>query len=178
MPDHARAGNVSSPASPVSPASPASPTSPDVAAIAATLAGFDRRYLAFGLPIVAACVLALAWHWSLPGAAGSGLPFGQAVAVLAAAALLLNLPSFVLQRRSLRAQLRRGARLRALPYALRFYAINLALAVALSVLLWRPLLLLLFFYRLYPIACWLLPCHLLLGLLLGRWLQRRTAPAA
>ena len=50
--------------------------------------------------------------------------------------------------------------------------------MARSSLLLRPLLLLLFFYRLYPIVFWLLPCHLLLGLLLGRWLQRRTAPAA
>jgi hypothetical protein len=35
-------------------------------------------------------------------------------------------------------------------------------------------LLLLFFYRLYPIAFWLLPYHALLGLILGRWLQRET----
>lgn len=141
----------------------------------AVVAAFDRRYLAWGLPMCLLCLLAMAWHWSRPGPDIAGVAFFRAAGLLALAALLVNLPSYGLQRRSLRAQLGNGKPLHMWRFALRFYLINLGLAIALTVLLWRPLLLLLFFYRLYPIAFWLLPYHALLGLMLGRWLQRETA---
>ncbi|RZU02775.1 hypothetical protein [Rivibacter subsaxonicus] len=144
---------------------------------AALLRDFDRRYLRWGLPLCLACLLAVAWLWSQPGKHNLGAPFWQAVQLLAAAAALLNLPSWWLQRRSLRAQLERAAPIGAWRFALRFWLINLALAVALSVLLWRPLLNLLFFFRLYPVAFWLLPWHAILGLMLGRWLQLQASPA-
>jgi len=142
-----------------------------------TLAGFARRYLWWGVPICLLCLLPTAWHWSRPGPYSEGVPFAQALGMLATAALLLNLPSFWLQRRSLRLRLRTGKPLVAWRFALRFYLINLGLAVALSVLLWQPLLQLLFYYRIYPVAFWLLPYHAPLGYLLGRWLQRETHAA-
>ena len=141
------------------------------------MAGFGRRYLAWGLPLCLLCLLATAWHWSRPGPSSEGVPFMQAAGVLTLAALLLNLPSFWLQRRSLRLQLHAGRPLRAWQFALRFYLVNLGLAIMLSVLLWQPLLLLLFFFRLYPVAFWLLPYHAPLGYWLGRWLQREAQAA-
>ena len=142
------------------------------------MAAFARRYVLWGLPLCLACLLATAWHWSRPGPGSEGLPFVQAAGVLALAALLLNLPSFWLQRRSLRAQLQSGRPIGAWQFALRFYLINLGLALTLSLLLWLPLLLVLFFYRLYPVAFWLLPYHALLGYRLGRWLQREAQAAS
>ena len=139
------------------------------------VAGFERRYLLWGLPLCLICLVVVAWHWSQPGEHSPGAPFLQAVGVLTVAALLLNLPSFWLQRRDLRVQLRSGKPLGVWRFALRFYLINLGLAIALSALLWQPLLLLLFFFRLYPIAFWLLPYQALLGLLLGRWLVGPSA---
>jgi hypothetical protein len=94
---------------------------------------------------------------------------------LAAAALLLNVPAFWLQRRDLRAQLLSGAPMVAWRFALRFYLIQAGLAIVLSTLLWQPLLLLLFFFRLYPVVFWLLPWQALLGIVLGRWLAGRSA---
>jgi hypothetical protein len=138
----------------------------------ALLDGFARRWLLWAVPLIAACMLAVAWHWSLPPAGALGFRFTQSLPVLAVAALALNLPSFWLQRRALEAQLRRGEPVHARRFALRFYLINLGLAVLLSALCWVPLLWLLFFYRLYPIVFWLLPSHAVLGLLLGRWLER------
>jgi len=83
--------------------------------------------------------------------------FPQAAALLAVAALLLNLPSFRLQRRWLRARMQGGLPLSAGSFALRFYLINGGLAISLSVLLRQPLLQLLFFHRLYPVVFWRLP---------------------
>jgi hypothetical protein len=94
---------------------------------------------------------------------------------LAAAALLLNVPAFWLQRRDLRGQLLGGAPMVAWRFALRFYLIQAGLAIVLSTLLWQPLLLLLFFFRLYPVVFWLLPWQALLGIVLGRWLAGRSA---
>jgi hypothetical protein len=145
------------------------------APLEAAVAGFERRYLLWGLPLCLSCLLAVAWHWSRPGPWNPGLPFNQAVGVLTVAALLLNIPAFLLQRRDLRAQLRTGRPIGAWRFALRFYLISLGLAIALSVLLWQPLLLLLFFYRLYPIVFWLLPYQALLGFVLGRWLAGQSA---
>ena len=141
------------------------------------MAGFARRYVLWGLPLCLACLLATAWHWSRPGPGSGGLPFVQAAGVLALAALVLNLPSYWLQRRVLRAQLLSGRPIGAWHFAWRFYLVNLGLALALSLLLWRPLLLVLFFYRLYPVAFWLLPYHALLGCWLGNWLQREAQAA-
>jgi len=143
----------------------------------ALVAGFGRRYVLWGLPLCLACLLATAWHWSRPGPGSEGLPFMQAAGVLALAALVLNLPSYWLQRRVLRAQLLSGRPIGAWHFAWRFYLVNLGLALALSLLLWRPLLLVLFFYRLYPVAFWLLPYHALLGCWLGNWLQREAQAA-
>jgi hypothetical protein len=143
--------------------------------VKAAIAGFDRRYLLWGLPLCLVCLLGVAWHWSQPGPYSLGVPFLQAAGVLTVAALLLNVPSFWLQRRDLRAQLLSGTPIGAWRFARRFYLINLGLAIALSVLLWRPLLLLLFFFRLYPIAFWLLPYQALLGFMLGRWLAGPSA---
>lgn len=158
------------------PGSPvAVPDSPPPASVAAVLAGFDRRYVLWGLPLCLLCVAAVAWHWSRPGPGNDGLPFGQAAGVLLVAALLLNVPSFWLQRRDLRAQLLGGGRPGPGLIALRFYLINLGLALALSLLLWQPLLLLLFYFRLYPIVFWLLPYQAVLGIMLGRWLAGPSA---
>lgn len=85
------------------------------------------------------------------------------------------MPSFVLQRRSLQAQLRATARAALRAALLRHQARAGGRAVGAAVAAAAPAAVL---HRLYPIACWLLPCHLLLGLLLGRWLQRQTASAA
>ena len=148
------------------------------ALVDATLAGFGRRYLRWGLPLCLACLLATAWHWSRPGPHSLGVPFMQAAALLALAALLLNLPSFWLQRQGLRLRLRAGRPLTAGSFALRFYLVNLGLAVALSALLWQPLLQLLFFHRLYPVVFWLLPWQAPLGWLLGRWLRRVAGGAS
>lgn len=138
------------------------------------LRSFDRRYLAWGAPLFLACLLPLAWHWSLPGPYDAGAPFWQVAGVLAAAGLVVNLPSFWLQRRILRARWERGLPVRAGRFALRFYLVNLGLAAALSVLLRQPLLMLLFSAWIYPIAFWLTPYHALLGWLLGRWLERES----
>ena len=151
------------------------PASPSIAVsaafVTATLAGFGQRTLRWGLPMCLACLLATAWHWSLTGPNSLGVPFMQATALLALAALLLHLPSFWLQRLDLRSRLRAGRPLAAGSFMLRFYLVNLGLALALSALLWQPLLQLLFFHRLYPVVFWLLPWQALLGWLLGRWLH-------
>lgn len=151
------------------------PDSPRPASVAAVLAGFDRRYLRWGLPLCLVCLLAVSWHWSQPGPYTSGVPFIQAAGLLAMAALLLNVPSCWVQRRDLRAQLLSGRPFSTGRFALRFYLINLGLALSLSALLWQPLLLLLFFYRHYPVVFWLLPYQALLGFLLGRWLAGPSA---
>lgn len=140
---------------------------------------FRRLYLAWGLPLCLMCLLPLAWHWSVPGPYDEGVGFVQAAGALLAAVLPVNLLSFWLQRRYLRAQLLRGTPLRAGPFALRFYLINLGVAIALTALLWQPLLMLLFSYRLYPVALWWMPYHAPLGWRLGRWLEGQTTePAA
>ncbi|HSM80311.1 MAG TPA: hypothetical protein VLS96_01435, partial [Nodosilinea sp.] len=59
-----------------------------------------------------------------------------------------------------------------IPFGLRFYAQNLAIAIALSLIGFYPLLLLLFFFAHYPIVLWLMPYHLILGFGLG-WVIKR-----
>lgn len=123
-------------------------------------------------------ILAVAWHWSQPKSYALGVPFWQAVLILLVAALLVNGLSFYVQSRYVRGLLQRpqiAAEFSVLVFALRFYGYNLAIAILLSVLGFYPLLLLLFFFASYPIILWLLPYHLIIGLLLG-WMIQRQLP--
>jgi hypothetical protein len=105
------------------------------ASVPSIMAAFDRRYLAWGLPLCILCLLATAWHWSRPRPYSAGVPLLRAAGLLALAALLVNLPSYGLQRRSLRTRLGNGKPLHMGPFALRFYLVNVGLAIALTVLL-------------------------------------------
>jgi len=136
---------------------------------------------AYGLLVVSfstIAIAAVAWHWSLPKSYALGLPFGQAALILLGAAILINGLSFLIQDRYVRRLLRQPnitTQFSPLKFALRFYGYNLAVAIAFSLLGFYPWLVLVFFFAHYPIIFWLLPYHLLMGGVLGGWLQRQFA---
>ncbi|PSN12341.1 hypothetical protein C7293_20550 [filamentous cyanobacterium CCT1] len=130
-----------------------------------------RRYYALLVVLLAGIsILGVAWHWSLPKDYANGAPFGQAVLILLVAAILINLLSFFIQDRYVQGLLKKpniAREFRLVPFGLRFYAQNLAIAIAFSLIGFYPLLLLFFFFAHYPIVLWLIPYHLPLGFLLG-----------
>lgn len=136
---------------------------------------------AYGILIVffaGLSIVLVAWHWSLPKAYSTGFAFGRAAFLLLGAAILLNGLSFFVQHRYVQGMLQRpeiAAEFSVLGFALKFYGVNLAIAVVLSVLGFYPWLWLVFFFVHYPIAFWLLPYHLPMGLLLG-WMIQRQLP--
>jgi hypothetical protein len=135
-----------------------------------------RLYYAVVVVLLAGIsILGVAWHWSLPKSYANGAPFGQAVLILLAAAVLINLISFFFQDRYVQSLLKQPNILREfaiIPFGLRFYAQNLAIAIALSLIGFYPLVLLFFFFAHYPIVLWLMPYHLILGFVLG-WVIKR-----
>ncbi|MFQ4138010.1 hypothetical protein PGN35_016970 [Nodosilinea sp. PGN35] len=134
--------------------------------------------LYYGLLVVllaGMAIVGVAWQWSLPKANANGVPFGQGALILLAAAVLVNLISFFFQDRYVQSLLKQPNILREfaiVPFGLRFYAQNLAIAIVLSLIGFYPLLLLLFFFAHYPIVLWLMPYHLILGFVLG-WVIKR-----
>jgi hypothetical protein len=136
----------------------------------AILKQFRRYYALLVVLLAGVSILGVAWHWSLPKTYASGAPFGQAVLILLAAAVLITLISFFFQDRSVQSLLKQPNIMRKfgiVPFGLRFYAQNLAIAIALSLIGFYPLLLLFFFFAHYPIVLWLMPYHLILGFVLG-----------
>jgi hypothetical protein len=97
------------------------------------------------------------------------------VLVLLVAAVMINAISFFFQDRYVQGLLKQPNILREfaiIPFGLRFYAQNLAIAIVLSLIGFYPLLLVLFFFAHYPIVLWLMPYHLILGFALG-WVIKR-----
>lgn len=136
----------------------------------AILKRFRVAYLLWTLLFAALAIAAVAWHWSRGTDFASGAPFRQSVPLLLAAAGLVNGISFYFQNRYVRHLLKQPEIAQTFQpgrFALKFYAINLAVALALSILGFYPLLLLLFFYWLYPVVFWLIPYHLITGAILG-----------
>ena len=142
----------------------------------AVLRQFRRAYAILVTGLAGLSMIAVAWHWSLPKPHAIGFPFGQASLVLLGAALLINGLSFYSQdlyvRRLLKAP-NNSPEFSTVPFALRFYGINLAIALLFSLLGFYPLLMLVFFFAYYPIVFWLLPYHLLMGFVLGGLIQQR-----
>jgi hypothetical protein len=141
----------------------------------AILKRFRVSYLLWTLLFAALAIALVAWHWSRGTDFASGVPFRQSVPLLLAAAGLVNGISFYFQNRYVRHLLKQPKIAQTFQpgrFALRFYAINLAVALALSILGFYPLLMLLFFYWLYPVVFWLLPYHLITGAVLAQDIRR------
>ncbi|GAB4462289.1 MAG: hypothetical protein OHK0037_12970 [Elainellaceae cyanobacterium] len=136
---------------------------------------FRVSYLLWTLLFAALAIAAVAWRWSRGTDFANGVPFRQSLPILLAAAGLVNGISFYFQNRYVRHLLKQpeiAQTFQPARFALRFYAINLAVALALSILGFYPLLLLLFFYWLYPMMVWLIPYHLITGAILGREIRQ------
>jgi hypothetical protein len=136
------------------------------------LSQFRSRYLLYVVLFGGLTALLVAWHWNQPRHGNLGFSYRQSLPILALAGLLVNGLSFYLQDRYVRRLLQRPQNFRLGRFVLRFYLYNLVVALALSVLLFVPLLYLIFFYANYPVIFWLAPYHLLIGWLLGREMQR------
>lgn len=139
---------------------------------------FQRAYGGLVAVLAGLAIATMAWHWSLPKSYATGLPFGYAALILLGSAILVNGLSFFIQNRFVRNQLKRPhitTQFSVPRFALRFYGYNLAVAIALSLFGFYPLIVVVFFYAQYPIIFWLLPYHLLLGFLLGSLIQRQLA---
>jgi hypothetical protein len=135
------------------------------------------RYWVYALPIwlLAAIVLSglLSVAWFDPYSPAPQ-PFALAGPMLLSGAPLLLL-SFFAQMAYVRWQLgqwRSGSPVNLLSFTLIFYVINLILSVIYSFVSVPMLLALVFFYFITLIIFFLLPIHLLIGYLLGRYLQR------
>ena len=142
----------------------------------AILKQFRLYYVWLVVLLAGISILGVAWHWSLPKSYANGASFGDAVLVLLVAAVVINLISFFVQDRYVQRLLKQPNSLREfgiIPFGLRFYAQNLAIAIALSLIGFYPLLLLLFFFAHYPIVLWLMPYHLILGFGLGCVIKRQ-----
>lgn len=132
-------------------------------------------YLLLTLLFVSLTIGLVAWHWHQPKSYASGVSYRQSVPVLLIASLLVNGISFYFQNRYVHELLHRptiATEFRTPVFALRFYLYNLATAIGLSVVGFIPLLALFFFYWVYPVVSWLVPYHLLIGLLIGRDISR------
>lgn len=141
----------------------------------AILKRFRVSYLWWTLLFAALAIALVAWRWSRGTDFANGVPFRQSLPILLAAAGLVNGISFYFQNRYVHHLLKQpeiAQTFQPARFALRFYAINLAVALALSILGFYPLLLLLFFYWLYPIIFWLIPYHLITGAILGREIRQ------
>lgn len=133
--------------------------------------------LLWTLLFAALAIAAVAWHWSRGTDFANGVPFRQSVPILLAAAGLVNGISFYFQNRYVRHLLKQPEIAQTFQpgrFALRFYAINLAVARHYQflglILGFYPLLL--FFYWLYPIIFWLIPYHLITGAILAQDIRR------
>jgi hypothetical protein len=144
---------------------------------------FRQHYIAYTALFSGVIILALAWRWSQPTGDALGFSYSRSLPILLVASVVVNGISFFFQDRYVRGLLRRpeiAAQFSTVRYALRFYLYNLIVAVALCIVLYLPLLYLIFFYVSYPIALWLIPYHLITGFLLGREIERvlRMQPGA
>jgi hypothetical protein len=142
---------------------------------AAILNRFRNLYiqltLLFSLPIVAA----IAWHWHQPRSGNNGFPYTYSISILPLACLVINVISFYFQRAYLRSLLQRPSIIREfsiISFTFRFYLYNLAVAIALSLISFYPLLITLFFFWIYPISFWLIPYHLAIGFIIAREIRR------
>lgn len=128
--------------------------------------------LLFSVPII----LAIAWHWHQPRDGNNGFPYTYSIPLLIFAGILINAISFYWQWNYLRSLLQRPditREFRVIPFTFRFYLYNLATAIGLSIAGFYPLLIILFFFWIYPIIFWIIPYHLAIGFLLGRGIQRK-----
>ncbi|RMF70525.1 MAG: hypothetical protein D6742_00020 [Cyanobacteria bacterium J069] len=141
----------------------------------AILKRFRVSYWLWTLIFSGVAIAAVAWHWSLGTPYANGIPVRQSLPILLIASFLVNGISFYFQNRYVRHLLKQPNLAQTFQvgrFALRFYLINLAVAIALSVLGFYPLLLLLFFYWIYPAILWLIPYHLIMGAILGREIRQ------
>jgi hypothetical protein len=126
-------------------------------------------------------IAGFAWHWNQPKAYANGFSYSQSVPILLIASILVNGIAYHFQNQYTRTQLQQprvATTFRPFLFALRFYFYQLATAVVLSLLGFLPLLTLLFFYWIYPIAFWLMPYAFVIGLILGWDIQNRLQPYA
>lgn len=152
------------------------PLPPSSIAQIAILNHFRRLYLKLTVLFSILTIGVVAWHWNQPRGYANGLSYTWSVPTLLCASVLLNGMSFYWQRQYVRSLLRRpdlASTFRVGSFALRFYIYNLVTAIALSILCFFPLLVLFFFYWIYPVVFWLIPYHLLMGLIIGRDLRQR-----
>jgi hypothetical protein len=141
----------------------------------AILKRFRASYLWWTLLFTVLAIALVAWRWSRGTDLANGVPFRQSVPILLAAAGLVNGISFYFQNRYVCHLLKQPEIAQTFQpgrFALRFYLMNLAIAGLLSVLGFYPLLLLLFFYWLYPIIFWLIPYHLITGAILAQEIRQ------
>lgn len=132
-------------------------------------------YIVQAVLLTSLTIALVAWHWQQPKPYALGFSYQKSVPILLIAGVLINSISFYFQNRYIRTQLQQrqtSREFRVMPFALRFYAYNLAAAVGLSLIAIFPLIALLFFYWIYPIVFWLVPYHLLIGILLGQEIKR------
>jgi hypothetical protein len=119
---------------------------------------------------------ALAWQWNQPGDYYIGVPYTRSIPVLLIAAILVTSISFYFQNRYVHRLLQRShivTEFGTVNFALRFYLYNLVTAIVLSIVCFIPLLILLFFFWIYPVILWLIPYHLISGAILG-WNIRQS----
>jgi hypothetical protein len=136
---------------------------------------FRKLYLGLTIGLAGVAIAAVAWHWNQPKSYALGFTYTQSVPILLVAAILVNGIAFYFQDRHVRSLLKRpnvAADLQTTRFALRYYLYHLATAVVLSVVGFFPLLVLLFFYWIYPIVFWLIPYQLIAGFILGRHLEK------
>ncbi|MBC8163854.1 MAG: hypothetical protein H7Z42_21815 [Roseiflexaceae bacterium] len=141
----------------------------------ALLRRFRQRYFVLAAVFATITALVTGWFMNRPTSISNGLSWSVSLPILLVAAVLINSLSFLLQDVYVRRLLRHPegvAGLNVAIFTLRFYLSNLAVAVALGALLYVPLLFLFFFYAPYPIISWLVPYHLLMGVVLGADLKR------
>jgi hypothetical protein len=139
---------------------------------------FRRAYIPLVTFFASVAIAATAWHWSLPKGTATGFSWQQAGLILLGAAILINGLSFFIHDRFVQRLLKRPhikTQFSVWNFALRFYGYNLAIAVLFSLIGFYPLIVVVFFFVVYPIMFWLLPYHLIMGFLLGQLIQRKLA---
>lgn len=142
-----------------------SPLSPQTRIL--ILKRFRTLYVSLAILFSGISILLLAWSWSQLGGGNNHFPYTFSLPILLISSLIINSISFYFQNRYLSRLLRRPqirAEFSIVGFTLQFYLFNLVSAIALTLLGLAPLLYLLFLFWIYPIALWLIPYHLLIGL--------------
>ncbi len=134
-----------------------------------------RLYLTLVLFFGSLTLILVAWHWQQPKTYALGFSYQQSFPILLIASFLINSISYYYQDRYVRRLLQREnirQDFNLITFTLRFYLYNLGIAIILSLIFFLPLFYMLFFYWIYPMVCWFIPYHLIMGVLLGGKIQQ------